>query len=382
MKKTLIVIAALAALVSCKSLKEEWDPVFTFGDNEPAWFVPVSREDILEKAGIENFTTIAELKALYKGQPVVVTGNVWIEGQVTTSDQSGNIYNEIYLQDKTGAIDLKLGLSSTHNEYKLGQWVFVKCDGLTLGSYSGQPQLGFAADETTTNEYETSYISLQSLVNEHVFRGFEDTALTPLKATADAIKAACSEGYQNALWGKLVTVSGLTYGNEVFALFYPNPNMPHKSGNPENRVFLSDKGTWGVDTWACSKSAFIGYLNSGVWDEAEVGSGSTRYGSILKRPIDYLEGETLNKFGSDMLLTYKEIMIKYATANYISHYFKLTDDVTVQVRSSGYAKFCDSKLDPAIVGGSTVEITGIMTNYNGAAQLTLIDEPSISVVIL
>ena len=95
MKKTLIVMAALAALVSCKSLRDEWDPVFTFGDNEPGYFVPVAREDVLEQAGLEKFTTIAELKAMYRGQPVVISGNVWIEGQVTTSDKSGNIYNEL-----------------------------------------------------------------------------------------------------------------------------------------------------------------------------------------------------------------------------------------------------------------------------------------------
>ena len=35
MKKIIYAIAALAAIVSCQSLKEEWQPVFTFGDNVP-----------------------------------------------------------------------------------------------------------------------------------------------------------------------------------------------------------------------------------------------------------------------------------------------------------------------------------------------------------
>ena len=380
MKKTLILFAAFAALVSCKSLKEEWDPVFTFGDNEPAYSVPVSREAILEQAGIEEFTTIADLKKLYKNNPVVITGNVWIEGQVTTSDQSGNIYNELYIQDKTGAIDLKVGRSALYNEYKVGQRVYVKCDGLTLGSYSGLPQLGFQADDTTTNEYETSYIQLQSLVDAHVFRGFVETPIAPLTVNEATIAAAVSAGYTSDLWGKLVTVKGLTYGNQIFALFYPNPNMAHKSGNPENRVFLSDSGVWGVDTWACTKSKFVEYLNAGVWDTAEVGSGATRYGAITGRPADYLTGEVLDKFGMDMYLSYKEIMIKYATANYISHYFTLGGQ-TVQVRTSGYSKFADSPLDPEILAGQAEDITGILGTYNGAAQFTLIDDPSISVVL-
>lgn len=380
MKKTLIVMAALAALVSCKSLRDEWDPVFTFGDNEPDYFVPVAREDVLEQAGLETFTTIAELKAMYRGQPVVISGNVWIEGQVTTSDKSGNIYSELYMQDKTGAINLKTGLSSMYSEYKIGQRLYVKCDGLTLGSYSGQLQLGFQADDTITNEYETSYIQLQSLVNEHVFRGFLETPIAPTVVNEAAIAAAIATGSQADLWGKLVTVKGLVYGNQIYALFYPNPNMLHKGGNPENRVFLSDNGTWGVDTWACTKGKYIDYLESGVWDSAKVGSGNTRYGDITGTPQDYLSGETLNKFGMDMYLSYKEIMIKYAQPNYISHYFDLGAQ-RVQVRTSGYAKFADVPLGPAILSGTPVSITGIMTIFSNGAQMALIDEPAISVVI-
>jgi hypothetical protein len=378
MKKTLFALAALAALVSCKSLKNEWDPVFDNGKNKPA------KETFYTDIDMTNMgmrrVSIADLKALYQGKPTLVSGNVWIKGQVTTSDQSGNIYNEIYLQDDSGAIDLKLGRSSLYNEYKLGQWVYVKCDGLTLGSYNGMPQLGFAADETTTNEYDTSYIQLQALIDEHVFKGEQDTPVKPAVVSEDEIKKALSKGTQDPLWGMLITVQGLTYGNQIFALFYPNPNMAHKSGNPENRVFLSDAGTWGVDTWACTKAGFIGYLNEGVWDAAQVGSGATRYGTIMGTPNQYLSDDVAKKFGSDAFLTYKEIMIKYATANYISHYFKL-GSTDVQVRTSGYAKFADKVIDEDILAGAPVDITGIITLYSGAAQFTLVDDPSISVVI-
>lgn len=378
MKKTLFALAALAALVSCKSLKNEWDPVFDNGKNKPAKETFYTDIDMTNK-GMRR-VSIADLKALYQGKPTLVSGNVWIKGQVTTSDQSGNIYNEIYLQDDSGAIDLKLGRSSLYNEYKLGQWVYVKCDGLTLGSYNGMPQLGFAADETTTNEYDTSYIQLQALIDEHVFKGEQDTPVKPAVVSEDEIKKALSKGTQDPLWGMLITVQGLTYGNQIFALFYPNPNMAHKSGNPENRVFLSDAGTWGVDTWACTKAGFIGYLNEGVWDAAQVGSGATRYGTIMGTPNQYLSDDVAKKFGSDAFLTYKEIMIKYATANYISHYFKL-GSTDVQVRTSGYAKFADKVIDEDILAGAPVDITGIITLYSGAAQFTLVDDPSISVVI-
>ena len=378
MKKTLFALAALAALVSCQSLKREWEPVFDDGKNASGKDAFYTDTDMANK-GMRR-VSIADLKALYQGKPTLVSGNVWIKGQVTSSDQSGNIYNEMYLQDESGAIDLKIGRSSLYSEYQLGQWVYVKCDGLTLGSYNGMPQLGFAADETITNEYDTSYIQLQGLVDEHVFKGEPDVPVKPAVVSEDEINAALATGTQSPLWGQLITVNDLTYGNEVFALFYPNPNMPHKSGNPENRVFLSDKGTWGVDTWACSKAGYIGYILSGQWDEAQVGSGATRFGPITGTPAAYLTEDVASRFGADAYYSYKDIMVMYATANYISHYFKL-GNTDVQVRTSGYAKFADKKLDPEILAGAPVSITGIITLYSGAAQFTLVDDPSISVVI-
>ena len=402
MKKTFIILCAFAALVSCKSLKEEWQPVLTLEYDEPHALIGVDEAYLQENEGLETITTIHDLKAMYNNKPLVISGNVWIKGQVISEDRSGNLYKEIYIQDATGGIDLKLGKSSLYSEYARGQWLFVKCDGLTLGAYSGMPQLGYEADDTTTNEYETSYIDLQSFIDLHVFKGVKDSVPAPQVVTEDDIKAAINDGFTGELWGKLVTVKGLTYGStkgikEIFALFYPNPNMPHKSANPENRVFLSTPMnardlvagfdyTWGVKTWSCSKNTYIEMLESGLWDKAEVGSGSTHYGaiSIVTPRSAGLDGKTLDSFGMDADLTYKEIMIKYAAANYISHYFTV-GGTDVQVRTSGYAKFCDEKLSDEILRGSSVSITGIMTIYvsgsSKSAQFTLVDEPSVSVVV-
>ena len=379
MKKTVIAILALAALVSCQSLKEEWQPVLSPA-TKPDSFVPYTPETLPNFPG--TFTSIENLKAMYKsGKPKEVTGNTWIKGQVTTTDKTGNIYREIYIQDETGGIDLKLGKSSLYSEYALGQTLYVYCDGLTLGAYNGMPQLGWEADQTSTNEYETSYIDLQAIIDQHVFKGPYGDPVEPELISEAELKASISAGFTGELWGKLVTVKGAKYGNQIFALFYPNPSLPHKSGNPENRVFLSDNGTWGVNTWSCSKAGYISYLEKGVWDSAEVGSGATRYGRIdtVTPTSAGLSGKTLQSFAPYENSTYKEIMIKNASANYISHYFKF-GSTDIQVRTSGYAKFADVELDPQLLSGvRTADITGILTIYNGAAQFTLVDEPSVSV---
>ena len=386
MKKIIVILAAAAALVSCRSLIEEWQPVL--GDPKPSEeYTPYTDSNLPPGApSLTSFKTIKELKAMYKGAPLSVDGNVWIKGTVTSSDITGNIYREIYIQDATGGIDLKLGKSSLYSEYALGQTLYVYCDNLTLGAYNGMPQLGLAADETSSNEYETSYIDLQTIIDQHVFKGEVGAPLAPTVVDEAAVKAAATAGFTGELWGKLVTIKGLKYGNQIFALVYPNPNLPHKSGNPENRVFLSE-ATWGVKTWGLSKAKYIEMIDSGAWDQAEVGSGANRFGtgSVCYVVRNALKGTSyegrLDAFGMDAELTYKEVMKKYATANYVSHYFKL-GGTSIQIRTSGYAKFADQELDPGVLDGTkTVDITGIMTIYSGAAQFTLVDEPSVSVKV-
>ncbi len=382
MKKIYIALAfALLSLVSCRSLVEEWQPVFTGKYANPETSKIYNEADLRDYGFSGTFTTISALKSLYKNAPYAINSNIWIKGQVTTSDVSGNLYREIYIQDETGGIDLKLGKSSLYSEYKIGQWLYVSCADLVLGAYNGMPQLGAEADNTSTNEYETSYIDVQTVIDQHVFKGPYAEPLKPLVVSEQDIKNAISKGFTGELWGKLVTVPGLLYKKEIFALFYPNPNMPHKSGNPENRVFLSDNGTWGITTWALTKSRYISNIYEGLWDAAEVGSGATRYGPITGAPADYLKpGKILDSFGFDSHSSYKDIMANYATANYVSHYFVL-GKTDVQVRTSGYAKFADERLDERLLNGSACDITGILTVYDGSAQFTLIDEPSVSVIV-
>ncbi len=427
MKKIFFAIAALAALVSCRSLKEEWQPVFTFGDNEPA-AMKIWAEGDLAKYGFNgSFATIKELKQQYNKKTDaekkitsghVITDNIWIRGQVVSDDRTGNLYREIYLQDATGGIDLKLGKSALYSDYKLGQWVYVLCRDLCIGEYNGMPQLGLEPDSTASNEYETSYIDIQAVIDSHVFRGEYDTPVSPKVVTEAQLKAALTEGFTGDIWGTYVTLSGLSYADETFALLYPHGILNHKKDNPYNRLFLSSPQsannrvagfdyTWGITTWAMSKSKYIDYIKAGKFDKGVVGSGSTKYGPITTRPIDYktsasaaaangvqpgasvktdfdkqgytpslIPESVLEAFGdADANMTFKDLMIKYATANYVSHYFNY-GGTQVQVRTSGYAKFADDEIDSAILGGSNIAITGILTIYDGSAQLSLITSPT------
>lgn len=393
------IVIALAALVLAATSCEEFEPVFTLKYEEPAPFKGATDAEALARFKATEFTSIAQLKARYTahGKPVKIEEPLVIRGQVTTSDESGNVYREIYIQDETGAIDFKIGRSSSYDDYKVGQILYINCNGLTLGEYgyksgnyygAGLIQLGLERGRKLDNngnwvnadEYEVSYVDFQPTVDAHVLKGAilsENERIKPLSTLTGAQITGIKDDLQNKFVGQLVTLKNLAYGNihggkEVFALFYPDPNQNHSSNEPWNRVFLSsplnntsaNDYTYGVTTWALTKHRFKTLVESGVWDTLEAGSGGTMYGPI---------GATMtpeDKFGYSRL--YKDVILEFAGAQSVSQYF-MYDGVEVQIRTSGYARFADFEIPADVRDGSrTLDVTGILSRYQGSAQFTML----------
>ena len=373
MKKSLIITAALLALSSC-GLKEEFQPVFTgkYPAPEPERYW--SDEDF------GRITSIADLVSGYTiGQPKVLTNTV-IKGVVTTTDRPGNFYKSFYIQDETGGIEIKVGKNGLYNDYLLGQTVYVDCEDLTLGMYGyksgnyggmGMAQLGFS---DPSGSYETSYMEIPLLIDAHVLRGnpSELHPVTPAVITSASQLPDPKTATQatNKLIGSMVTLKGLTYGNEVFCLLYLDSNQDKKSYT--NRVFLSSSNssdpTCGITTWAMSKEKMTEYLYSGIWDECKVGSGNTyaedEEGNTLTvgsyRGENGLYDASINGFNGIERTAYS-----------VSQYFKL-GSTDIQIRTSGFCKFCDVEIDPDVLSGRvTIDVTGVLTLYQGSFQLVV-----------
>lgn len=85
-----------------------------------------------------NRITIADLKVMYQGTPVKITDELSMFAVVTMDEQSGNIYKEAYIQDETGAINLRL--LSSGGLYQ-GDSVRVYLKGTVLSTYNQMMQL-------------------------------------------------------------------------------------------------------------------------------------------------------------------------------------------------------------------------------------------------
>ena len=113
--------------------------------------------------GEEETISIAFLKTLYKGAPVRITKEYRISGAVVSSDDQGNFYKTLVLDDGTGGIELKLDLEEIFKLFEIHTRVTVRCNGLWLGSYGGTLQLG----AEPFGDYETQFLS-ETAIAEHL----------------------------------------------------------------------------------------------------------------------------------------------------------------------------------------------------------------------
>ncbi|MGM9752720.1 MAG: DUF5689 domain-containing protein [Candidatus Cryptobacteroides sp.] len=421
MKKYIVVTLATCALLSSC---EEFQPVYTFHYKDSEHYENVEGSQIVGPDEIQVTHTIAQLTALYTpGSPFVIEDEINIAGRVISSDKTGNFYNQVFIQDETGGIELKIGKNSLYNDYKPGQMVYVKCGpgdktwGLTLGSYgyksgnyggNGMVQLGaeFAPGEYATS-YETSYLRSYRIINDHIFRGsYSDIEeQTPVVISEsqlpdkDATHATCP------YLGRLVTLKGLKYDNQVFALLYLSSEESSKES--KNRVFLSDQ-TWGIDSWAMSKVNFLERLRNGDFDTATVGNSGDNFGSVSVANIDHVKATdpvfyesiyadeafrrtvyfwvygcfpedekdqslVAGRMDPDNLVKYwvRYCLAQNANGYSVSQYFTM-GSTTVQIRTSGYSKFADTKIPEEVLSGEkTISATGVLSLYQGSVQFTV-----------
>lgn len=133
--------------------------------------------------GIVANTTIAQLKALHDGFDITdITDDVIIEAVVTTNDEAGNFYKEIYVQDATGGIKIGLDFTEIYNDYQEGRKLFIKCQNLKIDEFSGIYSLGPAVGDNGLLVRMPKVIA-----DEHIFPGELNHFVTPNVVTINEI---------------------------------------------------------------------------------------------------------------------------------------------------------------------------------------------------
>lgn len=104
--------------------------------------------------------SIAHLKLMYEGYPVLIKDNIVISGQVVADNSTLNFKGSVVIQDNTGAIEISVEDSYTASYIYVGNMVEVRCQGLCLGGYGGVVELGLESEDDT---YQTSLIPQEQI---------------------------------------------------------------------------------------------------------------------------------------------------------------------------------------------------------------------------
>ncbi len=151
----LILVATTLSLSSC--FKGDYDDPPAYSDAQLD--VNKSIHDLKKWFATDNFSS----------EPKVVEEDWIIEGVVTSSDETGNIYKQIYIQDATGGICISIDMNNTYALYPVGRKIYVRLQGLTLGTYGGLVQVGYDIDE----QYSPAGVFRlpATIIDDHIFNG-------------------------------------------------------------------------------------------------------------------------------------------------------------------------------------------------------------------
>ena len=94
-----------------------------------------------------NIVPIQQLKERYRSTitgsgMTQITEDIQIKGWVTGNDNGSNLYNEISLQDNSGAIIVAINKGGLAGLLPVGQQVVFNLKGLYIGGYGTQAEIG------------------------------------------------------------------------------------------------------------------------------------------------------------------------------------------------------------------------------------------------
>lgn len=151
-------------------------------------------------------TTIAHVCRTFTGEPTLVTGDLRVEGRVTTSDRAENFYRTFCIEEEGAAIEVMAGLDHLHNDFPEGTLVRLSLKGFALGRYRGVLQLGRMP--AAGSGFATDFIGSSRAALDRAAERIE----TPPVPAEPAIRRI--DELTAVMCGTLVRIDGLHYAPE------------------------------------------------------------------------------------------------------------------------------------------------------------------------
>lgn len=212
MKKIKFIALAFLALTLGSCMGDGYaDPDLT--EKVPA--APYGNNSLREK----NVISIADLKTQFAtiinsdNGYKLIEKDMMIKAVVTGNDVSGNIYNQVSVQDASGAIIIAINGSGLSGYLPVGQGILVNLKGLYIGSYKKLPQIGGVNTKLSDGSLGMGKIE-RAIWNEHfkILNPGEADASTVVPEEFDLTKLT-DAAYMDANVGKLMTLKKVKFAS-------------------------------------------------------------------------------------------------------------------------------------------------------------------------
>ena len=229
---------------------------------------------VLPEATIEANTTIEDLKTEFfqagASNYAVQVGtkadgsHYIIEGYVTTSDESGNYFKQIVIQDATSAIQLDVDAYDLYLSYQPGQKIVLDVTDLYVGAYGGLMQVGAAP----TSGYPARIA--EDVFSKHAQRdglASDETMLQPEVISLGDLATVTPNSAAGLDWqNRYVKIEGVTFtnaGKQTLSTSGSN-GVSQQFGNAQGSAILYTSGYSDFYDYYCPTGTgnVIGILSS------------------------------------------------------------------------------------------------------------------------
>lgn len=208
--------------------------------------------------------SMAELQSFYQDETTSIQQDWVMEGYVISSDQEGNFFGSIHIQDNpqmpSAGFELLIDLPDTHLFFTPGYRVLVRLKGLYMGKSRGNFQLGSAS-----NFFDQLKVGRlpANIIQDHIQLTCEESvSLVPQSISLNALEGEKA--------GILIEIDSVQFPEELIGLPYAEPEE-------ETERILED--CYG-NTLAMMNSGYADFASSILPD------GSGRVRGVLARDGD------------------------------------------------------------------------------------------------
>lgn len=229
MRRLSIFFSAIAALLLASCMDSGYDDV------------------VKDSTGVNiemtNIVPIQQLKERYRSTITAsgmtqITEDIQIKGWVTGNDNGSNLYNEISLQDNSGAIIVAINKGGLAGLLPVGQQVVFNLKGLYIGGYGTQAEIGGVYSNAKTGNTSIGGMDRFTFANHYMTIGTPNTDAVAKLITEFDYSQAADADYIFANQGKLMQLSNVTFKNgDGKSVFAPNDGSVTLSNNCANRGF-------------------------------------------------------------------------------------------------------------------------------------------------